>query len=161
MKKISILFAFAVLVFSCDPQKKIAGNYSYETECLGVEMDGSQTLKAWGTGNTNEDAIEQAKKNAVRDVLFKGIRNGKPDCEVRAVLTEVNAQENHATYFNNFFADGGPYKNYVNIKDGTDTQKMMMDGDKKGSNVQYGVIVRVLRTALIKRMTDDNILNLK
>ncbi|HRH64685.1 MAG TPA: hypothetical protein PLU53_00155 [Bacteroidia bacterium] len=157
----TLLFAAGLSFFSCDPQKKIAGNYSYETECLGVEMDGTQTLKAFGTGSNNDDAIEQAKKNAVRDVLFKGIRKGKPECELRPVLNEVNVQEKHADYFNTFFADGGPYKNYVNTKDGTGTQELMRDGNTKGAGVEFGVVVRVLRTALIKRMTDDNILNIK
>lgn len=159
MKKYLVIILIAGISFvSCDPQKKIAGNYSYETECLGSEMDGSQTVKAWGVGNTVEDAVEQAKKNAVRDVLFKGIRKGKPECELRPVLPEVNAQENHAQYFYTFFADNGPYKNFVSNKDGTFTDKKMMDGDQKGSNVQYGVTVRVLRSALIKRMIDDGIL---
>ena len=72
---------------SCKPQKKIAGNYTYETECMGIEMDGSQTLKAWGYGKNRIDAVEQAKKNAVRDVLFKGIRNGKTECNIRKFHT--------------------------------------------------------------------------
>ncbi|MBK6446640.1 MAG: hypothetical protein IPG90_13560 [Bacteroidetes bacterium] len=159
---LKLLLVSAVFVFpACHPQKKIAGNYSYETECLGVEMDGTQSLKAFGTGSNNADAIEQAKKNAVRDVLFKGIRKGKPDCELRPVLTEVNALENHKSYFNIFFADGGPYKNYVNTKDGTGEQELIKDGNAKGAGVQFGVVVQVLRSALIKRMTDDNILNNK
>ena len=37
----------------------------FETECLGIEGDGSQTLRAWGTGRNRADAVEQAKKNAV------------------------------------------------------------------------------------------------
>ena len=32
-----------------------------------------RTLRAWGRGKNRTDAIEQAKKNAVRDVLFKGV----------------------------------------------------------------------------------------
>lgn len=60
---LKLLLVSAVFVFpACHPQKKIAGNYSYETECLGVEMDGTQSLKAFGTGSNNADAIEQAKK---------------------------------------------------------------------------------------------------
>lgn len=31
---------------------------SYETECLGTELDGSQTLRAWGKGKNRADAIE-------------------------------------------------------------------------------------------------------
>ena len=43
---------------------KGAGNYTYDTECIGVEGDGSQTVKGWGSGRNREDAVEQAKKMA-------------------------------------------------------------------------------------------------
>jgi len=61
---------FAFILFSCNPQKKIAGNYTYKTECLGIEMDGTQTVKAWGNGRNRFDATEQAKKNALNDVFL-------------------------------------------------------------------------------------------
>ena len=55
MKKIITLLATFVLTTNlCQAQhaqKNISGNYAKETECLGVEMDGSQTVKAWGFGN--------------------------------------------------------------------------------------------------------------
>ena len=79
MIKRKILFnIFILLVYNfCNAQKaqnNIAGDYAKSSECLGVELDGSQTIKSWGMGTRKIDAIEQAKKNAVRDVLFKGIR---------------------------------------------------------------------------------------
>ena len=60
-----LLINFSVstlLLFSCTPQRKISGNYSYKTECLGVEGDGTQTLLSWGAGRNRLDAVEQAKK---------------------------------------------------------------------------------------------------
>ena len=44
-------------------------------ECLGVEGDGSQTLRVTGTGRNITDAKEQAKKDAVMAVIFDGIRD--------------------------------------------------------------------------------------
>jgi len=100
----AILAAGIAMLFSCDPQKKIAGNYTYKTECMGVELDGSQTVKAWGIGRNRTDASEQARKNAVRDVLFNGISSGRQECNIKPVLFEVNAQEAHEDFFNKFFA---------------------------------------------------------
>ena len=74
-------------------QKKTAGFYEYETECLGVEGDGSQTVRAHGKGRNREDAMEQAKKNAVKDILFKGISKGSAECNVKPVLFNPNARE--------------------------------------------------------------------
>ena len=59
---LSLLF-LSPLFFSCGSQNKVAGNFEYNTECYGTELDGSLTLKAWGNGRHRWDAVEQAKKN--------------------------------------------------------------------------------------------------
>jgi uncharacterized lipoprotein NlpE involved in copper resistance len=160
MKKI-LLSTFLIALFilpSCNSQKKIAGNYSYKTECLGIEMDGSQTVKAWGNGRNRWDAIEQAKKNAVKDVLFNGIYEGKQECEKRPVVAEVNAQQKYETYFNKFFADDGEYKNFVSLKDERIGQKVSRDRKGARQSVTHGVVVRVLRAELKQKMIEDGIL---
>jgi len=139
-------------------QNRNAGNYKYETECLGVEMDGSQTLKSWGEGKNNRDAVEQAKKIAVRDVIFKGIRNGKSDCEAAPLVGEVNAQKKYEYYFNKFFADGGPFKDFVTAQDQTIADAVFKDKKKADNGLQIGVIVRVLRIELKEKLIKDNIL---
>lgn len=161
MKKIITLLAAFVLTTNISQaqhaQKNISGNYAKETECLGVEMDGSQTVKAWGFGNGRIDAVEQAKKTAVRDVLFKGIRSGKDECNQKPVVNEVNAQEKYEDYFNKFFADGGAYKNFISMKD--ETIKMGAKDRKSATDgTQYGVVVTVKRAELKKQLIADNIL---
>lgn len=153
-----LLYIIAILLISCNAQKKIAGDYSYKTECLGIEMDGSQTVKAWGNGRNRWDAIEQAKKTAVRDVLFNGIYEGKQECEKRPVVAEVNAQQKYETYFNNFFADDGEYKNFVSLKDERIGQKVSRDRKGARQSVTHGVVVRVLRAELKQKMIEDGIL---
>ena len=56
MKK--LVFAMLALLLS-------AGAFAQETECISKEMDGSLTLRVWGTGRNRTDALEQAKKQAV------------------------------------------------------------------------------------------------
>ena len=162
MKK---LFIIAVLALASGAaaqvsraQKVNSGNYSFKTECMGIEMDGSQTLKAWGNGRNRADAVEQAKKNAVRDVIFNGITEGKQDCEKRPILFEVNAQEKYEDYFNAFFADGGEYKNYISLRDERIGQKINRDRKKARESVTNGMIVRVLRSELKKKLIADGIL---
>lgn len=135
--------------------KEVASFHSFDTECLGVELDGSETVRAWGKGKNRADALEQAKKNAVRDVLFKGITAGSRECSVRPLLTEVNAQERYAYYFNNFFRDGGEYLNYVSMED------KKSNSNTKSSNktqVSYSTTVRVLRLQLQQKLIEDKIL---
>lgn len=146
------------MINACNPQKKISGNYTYETECLGIELDGSQTLKAWGVGRYKPDAVEQAIKNGIRDVLFNGIRNGKSECELKPVIFEVNAQKNHEEYFNKFFADGGVYREFINTKDQRLSPKIFKDRKRAVDQVNYGVIIRVLRPQLKAKMIADEII---
>ena len=86
-------------------------------KCMGVELDGSQTLRVLGYGRNRSDAKEQAMKNAVWAVVFDGIREGVSGCNMRPLVTEVNARERYEDYFNVFFADGGEYKKYVTLRD--------------------------------------------
>ena len=150
----------SVLFISCsnNPQKKIAGNYTLKTECLGVELDGSQTLKTWGNGRYRKDAVDQAKKNAVRDVLFNGIYEGKQDCEKRPLVLEVNAQQKYETYFNTFFADGGEYKNYVSSKDERIEKQIFRERKGAVNSSTYGIIIRVLRPQLKQKLIADGII---
>lgn len=152
-----VVFTLCMIIES-KAQKSTAGNYSYKTECMGVELDGSQTLKAWGNGRNRSDAVEQAKKNAVRDVLFKGITEGKQVCEMRPLVPEVNAEAKHRAYFNVFFADGGEFKNYISLKDEKVLDKISRDKQKARQSVTHGLVVRVLREELRQKLIADGIL---
>jgi hypothetical protein len=72
-KKYQLIYLLVVALFvsSCNPQKKIAENYSQEIECLGTEMDGSITVKAFGKGKNRKDAVEQAKKMQLTKLFLK------------------------------------------------------------------------------------------
>ena len=158
MKKIFATLIVLVLTFSATAQKKTAGYYTYKTECLGVELDGSQTLKAWGNGRNRADAVEQAKKNAMRDVIFKGIREGKQECNQKPLIFEVNAEEKYEDYFNAFFADGGEYKNYVSLRDERIGDKINRDRKKMTDSITNGLVVRILRAELKAKLIADNII---
>ena len=162
VKKIKVVGAalIAVTMFSSSyaQQQHTAANYNNETECMGVELDGSQTVKAWGKGKDRNDAVEQARKNAVRDVIFKGIRNGNDECNMKPLIVEVQAAEKYEDYFFEFFADGGKYAQFVSDVDESLFPKIKKDRRAQGSEVSYGVIIRVLRQELKKQLIADNIL---
>lgn len=158
--KYSLLVAAALLVAvtSCRKDTNISSQgafYSFETECLGTELDGSQTVRAWGKGSNKADAVEQARKNAVRDVLFKGVRAGSGDCSSRPLILEVNAQEKYEFYFNKFFADGGEYEKYATGEDENRTSRIKA---KNSTQTNYGVVVRVKRAELRQKLIEDNII---
>ena len=162
MKKIfsSIVAAGVLAVALCGCSKHTtkvssSGAYSnFEVTCLGVEGDGSQTLRAWGKGTSKGDAIEQAKKNAVIAVLFKGIR-GTGECNTKPLVLEVNARERYAEYFNPFFADGGEYKKFAHEDKGNEASRL----ESKGTSINnWGVIVTVDREGLRRQLEKDGVL---
>ena len=158
MKSKLIIILLFIAITSCSGQKNVAGNYTYKSECMGVELDGSQTIKAWGNGRNRSDAVEQAKKNAIRDVIFFGISEGKSECNSKPLIFEVNAQEKYEDYFARFFADGGEYKNFISLRDEQIFDKISRDKKKARESVTHGMIVRVLRNELKAKLILDGII---
>ncbi|MCR5325404.1 MAG: hypothetical protein K6E37_01475 [Bacteroidales bacterium] len=132
-----------------------AGAFAQETECISKEMDGSLTLRVWGSGRNKTDALEQAKKQAVYDVLFKGITRGNNDYNMRPIMTEVNARQRYQDYFDIFFMDRGEYRKYISMEDkragSTRTRRNYRD-------VTVGTTVRVLVPQLRARLKEDGLL---
>ncbi len=164
MNRIKYYSVFTLMVssfmfLSCGTQNKVAGNFTYNTECYGTELDGSFTLKAWGNGRHRLDAVEQAKKNGIRDVIFKGISHGRGECDRRPLISEPNALDKYSDYFNSFFADEGPYLDFVNLKDERILFAKIWRSRKRGSqSVTHGVVIRVLRSELKKKLLQDGIM---
>lgn len=154
-----VLFALcAVLAFAwvgCRSSNDMGSYYEHETTFLNRELDGSLTLRAWGAGRNRNDAMEQAKKNAVNDVLFKGIRNTGDAYTSKALVTEVNAREKYRDYFDRFFADGGAYSKYVSMEDTRAGSKTSVSNKVQKT---YGITVRVLVPQLRQRLQQDGVL---
>lgn len=150
MKKILTLIALTFSVLTADAQFA-----KFDTECLGIEGDGSQTVRAWGTGRNRADATEQAKKNAVSDILFKGVRGGSAECNLKPLVTEVNARERYEEYFDRFFMDGGEYTKFVSAAD----EKLFSKNKQKNKvGAYFGVTVRVLRGELKAQLKADGVI---
>lgn len=166
MKIKTLLGLFLILILSlglgsCRRDTVLPDNYSYvnfETECLGSSMNGTMRLRAWGSGPNRAAAIENAKRNAIRDVIFKGIKSGSSECNHNPLTYEVNAQERYEDYFNAFFADGGAYTRYASLADETLTSRSKAKSDVQQS---YGVVVTVDRAALQQRLVNDRVIKPK
>lgn len=155
MKK--IIITLLVLMSSAYADAQTQTIYARSSvRCMGVELDGSQTLRVQGYGRNRIDAKEQAKKNAVWAVIFEGIREGSGGCNMRPLVTEVNAKERYEDYFNLFFADDGPYKEYVSLKD-TKYRSGGKSKDKLG--YAYDLTIRVLRAQLKERLKADKVID--
>lgn len=155
MKTVKISFIIIFLVIFSNygygqRKRNPAAYYNIEVECMGTGMDGTQLIKVWGYGKKPDDAIEQAKKNGVQAVMFKGITAGRPGCMLRPLITEPGAEQQYQDYFAAFFKDKGKYLNFVNVSnDGSIDPK---DRLKAGKQYKIGLLVSVSHTALRKEL---------
>lgn len=156
MKKLFILIMCCMTMTAyAQKSRNISSFHEKDVECLGVELDGSQTLRVQGSGRKKEDAMEQAKKNAVWAVIFTGIRGGRSGCDMRPLVNEANARDKYEAYFNKFFTDGGDFLKFVSM----DQQKIRSKEKSKNKFVKnYTITVRVLRPQLKEQLISDNII---
>jgi hypothetical protein len=154
---IGILFLMLPLAGQSQ-NSKVANYYEYSTECLGVEHDGTQTLKVWGKGRNRFDAIEQAKKNALYDVLFKGISAGSSACTTPPLVPELNARETYSDYFNGFFKDDGPFKEFISLRDERLDKKISRERKATNNQVTLSMVIQVNKPALKEKLKKDGII---
>lgn len=132
----------------------VATNNKSDIECLSSELDGSITIRITGAGKNKRDAKEQAKKNAIFEIIFNGIHDRKLGNNIRPLVTEVNAREKYEDYFNNFFKDKGEYSKYISEADEKRFSKETKSNKYENS---YRLTVRVLRSKLKARLKEDGI----
>lgn len=161
MKKSIILTVFLLTVFGISlsaqtrKEKKIAGYTvdNYEVECLGTGNEGTQLMKVWGYGKKPEDAVIQAKLNAVHAVIFKGIFAGAGGCMKRPLVSDPNTEEKNQDYFDTFFKPNGEYLSYIATSGEGVRESIKVD--KKTYKVAISVSVQ--HSALRKKLEADGI----
>lgn len=158
------IFAIALIAFltinysSCKSNKEISAPVSYmnlNTTCLNANPDGSVVLRAWGNGASKGVAVEEAKRTAVYDIIFKGIRSGAGYKSVETPLLNVpNAYEKYQDYFEPFFSNGGEYLKFVKEEQGKSQRLKNESAYRQG----YGVIVVVNVASLRQQLKKDGVL---
>ncbi len=149
--------AMAISFSSCRKNIDVAEQYAYvpfSTECISVPGDGTEILRVWGQGKDKSEAIDMAMRNAVNDVLFKGVSAGAGQCDKRPVMLEVNARERYTYYFDPFFAKKGAYTKFVTLHENRTSRIKAQSTTLQA----YGVVVSVNRSALRQQLITDGIL---
>lgn len=127
---------------------------NYEVEMLGVGQDGTKVFKVWAYGRTAEDAIMQAKKQAVRACLFRGLP-GSGQTNATPAICPPAAETTYADFFHTFFQVGGTFLGYVNIT--TDGMPSGQDRLKVKKGYKVGLKVQILYDNLRMAMENEGI----
>ncbi|MEI6049005.1 MAG: hypothetical protein WCS03_08925 [Bacteroidota bacterium] len=166
MKKTFNFFVLSLLAIALLPgtlnaqsrkERKILYNsqYNYEIEPVGVGQDGTKVFKVWGVGKFVSEAIMKAKADAVAACIFKGLTGGAGSAPTPPILTEPNAEDKYADYFETFFAVGGKYLQYIAVT--TDGDPSGQDRLKLKKGYKVAIYVQVMYDALRRQLEADNI----
>ncbi len=115
--------------------------WRYEIEPVAVGTQGTYLIKVWSYSRSSRVAIEQAKKNAVHGIVFRGFSGVYGVPGQRPLTPNPNLEQEQAHFFNNFFATGGKYQKFVSVSgDGTVQPR---DRLRVGNEYKIGVVVSV------------------
>ena len=157
MKIKSFLLCTAMLLSAwCASAQTYGAPYS-SIRCMNIELDGSITVRVSGSGRNRLDAKEQARKNAVYNVIFKGVKvEGHTNSEIsRPLVFEVNAEEKYADFMYEFFADNGKYLEFTSMDDRRALSNRKISG---GKQVEWSITLRVLRPQLRRYLMEQGII---
>lgn len=123
MKTILILLLTVLAFTSCKSKLKPRelGNYSYTTSAID-KRENKILVTAWGKGNSEEEALIEAKRNAINDILYKGIQSGNPSIRLSPVFMNKDAITQNQEFNASFFSNNGAFLNYVDYYDASISQ---------------------------------------
>ena len=110
------IIVLSVLLVGCAsaPKPPTAANWmagTYELDCDRVGQEGEQVVTVWTTAKSVDRALAEARRNAVRGVLLRGLSTTR--CEVPPLLRPADITPEASRYLATFFAAGGQYEGYV------------------------------------------------
>jgi hypothetical protein len=155
------LLLLSLITFTqCKSSQQLADEdtreWRYELEAVQTAQQGSYLVKAWTYSKDTQTAKEQAKKNAVHGIIFKGFPNKGRVKGQRPLVNDPEAEEKHEMFFDTFFDQGGDYQKYVTLAD----HGAIEAGDriKIGKEYKIGVLTTVNVSELRKRLESEGII---
>lgn len=109
MKKHIYLAIISTLIFSSCSTKKIA----IQTECFSIQTSGYVTVSIWNASKGSSYKLTNARKDAVRSLLFSGL-SGSENCQTQPkILKSISEEENFSKIQKDFFSNGGDWSKFT------------------------------------------------
>jgi hypothetical protein len=153
----NVMFALLVVCFGFTANSQVGKQnkadrqtveWRYELEGMGTGANGTYLVKVWSYSKSANIAMEQAKKNAVHGIIFKGFSDAKGGQSQKALARDPNVEQEKEDFFSDFFAEGGKYMKFVSVTN--DGAIGAGDRIKVGKEYKVGVIVSVRKEDLRK-----------
>ncbi|MDR2084704.1 MAG: hypothetical protein LBP67_06895 [Bacteroidales bacterium] len=164
MKRIFLLSIVITMFLPATAQKAKKGDFNpsanYEVQVLGVGQDGTKVFRIWNTASKVDDAITEAKRNAVAVCLFRGLP-GSGFTNETPPICQIGDEIKYEEFFKEFFklpqkdGTGGMYLRFVNRTTDEPPSGQFRVKVKKGYKV--AIDVQVLYNSLRKYMEEQGI----
>ncbi len=149
LKKITLFLCFLFSAITVS-----AGDVlNYEIEGVGVGTQGTYLVKVWVVSKKNKPNLNLIKKCAVHGVLFRGFVNESKRGGKKPLAGGAVVEQEHKSYFKDFFEDEGAYRNYVTmVSDAYEVVKT------KKKEYRIGATLSVYSEQLRKQLIADGII---
>ena len=162
MKNKILLLVLLIISLIVNAQTKIKTKadkdtkaWKYEIECISTNTSGTYLVKVWSYSKSKQIAIEQAKKNAIHGVIFRGL-SGEAGCSQKPLANSVSLEIEKEEFFKAFFADGGRYMKFVTFTgDGNVSEDEII---KVGKEYKIGVVVSVQKDEIRRDLEEAGVL---
>lgn len=122
--------------------------WRYDIECVSTGASGSYLVKVSSYSKDPATAINQAKKNAVHGVIFKGFTGTGAGCTQKPLTSNPALEQEKSEFFKDFFADGGKYMKFVT--EANEGEIAAGDRIKVGKEWKISIVVSVFKDQLRK-----------
>ena len=157
MKKLSFMLIAAVLIglASCGPKRSQA-YYDKPSQVMSATAEGTYIIRVQVRAKDAVVAFTEAQRKVVKEVIFDGVpaaNSGMTD--LKPLCFDKNAREKYEDYWNAFFSDEGPWKEFTSYKDRRATSTRY---ERDGRLMVETGTVTIDRAALKKRLQADGII---
>ena len=157
MKKLSFLIAVAAMTLfaGCGPKRSQAF-YDQPSQVMSATAEGTYVIRVQVRAKDAVVAFKEAQRKVVKEVIFDGVKSANSGIsDLKPLCFDKNAREKYEDYWNAFFSDEGPWKEFASYKDRRATStRYQRDGRLM---VETGTVT-VDRAGIQRKLREDGII---
>ena len=157
MKKLSYIIAiFALICLSgCGPKRSQA-YYDQPSQVMSATAEGTYIIRVQVRAKDAVVAFKEAQRKVVKEVIFDGVKSANSGInDLKPLCFDMNAREKYEDYWNVFFSDEGPWKQFTSYKDRRATSTRY---ERDGRLMVETGTVTVNRAGIKKKLQEDGII---
>lgn len=150
-----LIAAVLIGLASCGPKRSQA-YYDKPSQVMSATAEGTYIIRVQVRAKDAVVAFTEAQRKVVKEVIFDGVpaaNSGMTD--LKPLCFDKNAREKYEDYWNAFFSDEGPWKEFTSYKDRRATSTRY---ERDGRLMVETGTVTIDRAALKKRLQADGII---